>query len=79
MERFARWFLGRQGGGQAALPAAPRAVVTAGSELAFTLMMEAGGPTAPLVNAMLEPALIPATEDLAQRIVTHLEKQHGLG
>jgi vacuolar-type H+-ATPase subunit D/Vma8 len=42
-------------------------------------MMEAGGPTAPLVNAMLEPALIPATEDLAQKIVTHLEKQHGLG
>ncbi len=79
VERFARWFLGRQGGGQAALPAAPRAAVTAGSELAFTLMMEAGGPTAPLVNAMLEPALIPATEDLAQRIVTHLEKQHGLG
>jgi len=78
VEKFARWFLGRQGGGQPALPSAPRAAVTAGSELAFTLMMEAGGPTAPLVNAMLEPALIPATEDLAQRIVTHLEKQHGL-
>jgi len=79
VEKFARWFLGRQGGGQPALPAAPRAAVTAGSELAFTLMMEAGGPTAPLVNAMLEPALIPATEDLAQKIVSHLEKQHGLG
>ena len=78
VEKFARWFLGRQGGGQPALPAAPRAAVTAGSELACTLMMEAGGPTAPLVNAMLEPALIPATEDLAQKIVTHLEKQHGL-
>jgi len=78
VEKFARWFLGRQGGGQPALPSAPRAAVTAGSELAFTLMMEAGGPTAPLVNAMLEPALIPATEELAQRIVTHLEKQHGL-
>ena len=78
VEKFARWFLGRQGGGQPALPAAPRAAVSAGSELAFTLMMEAGGPTAPLVNAMLEPALIPATEDLAQKIVTHLEKQHGL-
>jgi hypothetical protein len=78
VEKFARWFLGRQGGGQPALPSAPRAAVSAGSELAFTLMMEAGGPTAPLVNAMLEPALIPATEDLAQKIVTHLEKQHGL-
>lgn len=78
VEKFARWFLGRQGGGQPALPSAPRAAVSAGSELAFTLMMEAGGPTAPLVNAMLEPALIPATEDLAQKIVSHLEKQHGL-
>jgi hypothetical protein len=41
-------------------------------------MMEAGGPTGPLVNAMLEPALIPATEDLATRIVEHLRRTHGL-
>ena len=40
--------------------------------LSFRLRMDAGGPTAPLVNAMLEPALLPATEDLAQRIAAHV-------
>jgi len=45
----------------------------AGSFLSFTLRMEAGGATGPLVNAMLEPALLPAAEDLANRIAAHLE------
>lgn len=44
------------------------------SRLTFTLSMEAGGPTGPLVNAMLAPALLPAAEDLAQKIAGHLEK-----
>lgn len=43
------------------------------SRLSFTLEMNAGGPTAPLVNAMLEPAMAPAAEDLAQKIAAHLE------
>jgi carbon monoxide dehydrogenase subunit G len=47
-----------------------------GSLLTFTLRMEAGGPTGPLVNAMLAPALAPAAEDLANRIAAHLEKVH---
>jgi carbon monoxide dehydrogenase subunit G len=47
------------------------------SELKFTLRMEAGGPTGPLVNAMLGPALLPAAEDLANKIAAHLEKMHG--
>ena len=55
---------------------AVRAAATAGggSRLTFTLRMEAGGPTGPLVNAMLAPALGPAAEDLANRIAAHLEK-----
>ena len=44
-----------------------------GSLLSFTLRMEAGGATGPLVNAMLEPALLPAAEDLANKIAAHLE------
>jgi carbon monoxide dehydrogenase subunit G len=48
------------------------------SELVFTLRMEAGGPSGPLVNAMLAPALKPAAEDLANKIAAHLEKVHGL-
>jgi hypothetical protein len=53
---------------------------SAGTEtahLTFTLRMEAGGPTAPLINAMLGPVMLPAAEDLAHKIASHLEKTHG--
>jgi hypothetical protein len=46
------------------------------ARLTFTLRMDAGGPTGPLVNAMLGPALLPAAEDLANKIAAHLEKVH---
>jgi carbon monoxide dehydrogenase subunit G len=46
-----------------------------GSLLTFTLRMDAGGPTGPLVNAMLAPALLPAAEDLANKIAAHLESK----
>lgn len=46
------------------------------SRLQFVLRMDAGGPTGPLVNAMLGPALLPAAEDLANKIAAHLEKTH---
>ncbi len=49
----------------------------AASQLTFHLRMEAGGPAGPLVNAMLAPALMPAAEDLANRIAAHLEGQKG--
>jgi carbon monoxide dehydrogenase subunit G len=48
------------------------------SELTFVLRMEAGGPSGPLVNAMLAPALRPAAEDLANKIASHLETLHGV-
>jgi carbon monoxide dehydrogenase subunit G len=46
------------------------------ARLTFRLRMEAGGPSGPLVNAMLGPALLPAAEDLANRIAAHLEQKH---
>jgi carbon monoxide dehydrogenase subunit G len=49
----------------------------AASELKFVLRMDAGGPSGPLVNAMLAPALLPAAEDLANKIASHLETLHG--
>jgi carbon monoxide dehydrogenase subunit G len=49
------------------------------SQLTFKLRMDAGGPSGPLVNAMLAPALGPAAEDLANKIAAHLEQVHGLG
>jgi hypothetical protein len=45
-------------------------------QLTFTLRMEAGGPTAPLVNAILGPVMLPAAEALARKIVVYLEKSH---
>jgi carbon monoxide dehydrogenase subunit G len=48
----------------------------AASKLQFVLRMDAGGPTGPLVNAMLGPVLLPAAEDLANKIAAHLEKTH---
>jgi carbon monoxide dehydrogenase subunit G len=57
----------------------PRALPVANgaaSKLQFVLRMDAGGPSAPLVNAMLGPALLPAAEDLANKIAAHLEKSH---
>jgi carbon monoxide dehydrogenase subunit G len=57
-------------------PAPVRALPAAGgpsSTLKFRLRMDAGGPTGPLVNAMLAPALLPAAEDLANKIAAHLE------
>jgi carbon monoxide dehydrogenase subunit G len=65
---------GRSSGRTAPAPKEIRA--GEGSRLTFTLRMEAGGPTGPLVNAMLAPALGPAAEDLANRIAEHLEKAH---
>ena len=45
------------------------------TELSFTWRMEAGGPMGPLVNALLEPALAPAAEELAHRIAAHLTSE----
>jgi carbon monoxide dehydrogenase subunit G len=75
-DAFARFLFRIVNGKSPARPtrAAPRE--GEGSRLTFTLRMEAGGPTGPLVNAMLAPALGPAAEDLANRIAAHLEKAH---
>jgi carbon monoxide dehydrogenase subunit G len=46
----------------------PETQSEAQTRLSFRLKMEAGGPMAPMVNAMLGPALVPATESLANNI-----------
>ncbi len=82
MRRFVNWiFRGMfrllNGKGVKRL-AAPVAAGSGGSQLVFTLRMDAGGPTGPLVNAMLGPAMLPAAEDLANKIAAHLEEAHGV-
>lgn len=77
--RFLDWFARRvfkrmHGDGPKRLAAAEAG--SAQAKLTFTLRMDAGGPTGPLVNAMLGPALLPAAEDLANKIAAHLEREH---
>jgi carbon monoxide dehydrogenase subunit G len=73
LDALARFFFRRMygSGPQRALPGQSTGTL---SRLTFTLRMDAGGPTGPLVNAMLGPALLPAAEDLANKIAAHLEK-----
>ena len=73
LQRLFRWLFRRKHG-QVARAAGP-----AVSQLRFTLRMDAGGPTGPLVNALLAPALLPAAEDLANKIAAHLEASCGPG
>jgi carbon monoxide dehydrogenase subunit G len=49
------------------------------SRLTFRIRMDAGGPMGPVVNAMLEPALLPAAQELGEKIASHLESIHGRG
>jgi carbon monoxide dehydrogenase subunit G len=77
--RFLDWFFRRMfrrkfGPGPERLAAPATAAERA--RLTFTLRMDAGGPTGPLVNAMLGPALEPACQDLADKIAAHLERTH---
>jgi hypothetical protein len=48
------------------------------ARLTFRLRMEPGGPMGPMINAMIKPAMVVAAEDLAGRIVGHLEQEHGV-
>jgi carbon monoxide dehydrogenase subunit G len=70
LDSIFRWLYRRKHKGVARAAGGP-----AVSQLRFTLRMEAGGATGPLVNALLAPALMPAAEDLANKIAAHLEKR----
>lgn len=77
-QAFWRWLLGRAGGGapqrdaSATLPAAAGATTT---RLRFALKLTPGGPMAPMIEAMIRPLLLPAAEDLANRILAQLESE----
>lgn len=47
------------------------------ARLTFRLRMDPGGPMGPMINAMIKPAMVVAAEDLANRIVGHVEQKHG--
>ena len=50
-----------------------------GTRLTFRLAVHPGGPMAPMVNALMQPAMLPAAEDLAEKIMAHLEQREAQG
>ena len=47
------------------------------AKLTFKLRIDPGGPMAPMVNALMKPAMGVAAEDLSNRIIARLEAQNG--
>ncbi len=48
------------------------------AKLTFRLRVSPGGPMAPMVDALMRPMMMPAAEDLANRIMETLEQRHGV-
>ena len=46
------------------------------ARLTFKLEIQPGGPMAPMVGAMMQPAMLPAAEDLANKIMGRVEELH---
>ena len=75
LESFWRWLLGRAGDGTVRDAAATHAA-SAGdtlTRLRFELSLAPGGPMAPMIDAMIRPLMLPAAENLANRILAELE------
>ncbi|RIL06352.1 MAG: hypothetical protein DCC71_07105 [Proteobacteria bacterium] len=77
LQAFWRWLLGRTSDGTqraagATQAAAPGDTLT---QLRFELELVPGGPMAPMVDAMIRPLMLPAAENLANRILAELEQQ----
>ena len=80
LEAMVRFFLGREGRARrtrraAAADAGPGRGM---AKLTFRLRIDPGGPMAPMVNALIKPAMLPAVEDLANKIMAHLEAAQGV-
>ncbi len=72
LEAIVRFFL-RRGGGPQRAASADAGPGEGMARLTFRLRIEPGGPMAPMVNAMMAPAMLPAAEDIANKIMAHLE------
>ena len=74
VSRFLEWLVALFYKPERRAAAAP---VAGETRLTFQLTLTPGGPMGPMINAMIKPALAVAAEDLANRIVGHLEQQGG--
>ncbi len=78
-EAISRWiyrlFRGPAPSRAPAIPGSTQGV----SRMTFKLRLDPGGPMAPMIDAMVQPMLLPTAEDLANRIMAHLESRHSVG
>lgn len=78
LEAVFRFFLRLFSGGAPQRAASADAGPGAGmAKLTFHLEINPGGPMAPMVSAMMKPAMLPAAEQLANAIMARLEETHG--
>ena len=75
---IARFFYRLRHGGARRAASADAGPAAGTSRLTFRLRIDPGGPMAPMVNALMKPLMLPAAEDLANRILATLEQRHGL-
>ena len=75
LKTLARWLFQRFAGRVDREAPPSLASGEAASRLTFELRIDPGGPMAPMVNAMIKPLLLPAAEQLADRILAHLEQR----
>ena len=75
LEAFWRWLLGRAGDGTERAAGATQAASVGDTltQLRFELSLAPGGPMAPMIDAMIRPLMLPAAENLANRILAELE------
>lgn len=76
--RLVRWAYRRIFGRSQRAPGAAGAADAAGAEcsqLGFHLRIAPGGPMGPLVDAMLNPLMLPVAEELAEKIAARLEER----
>ena len=79
--RFVAWLMRAVTGGKSKDEAAPVVAEPArpgATNLEFRLRMDAGGPMAPMINAMLGPACAEAAEALGGSIAAKLREIHGV-
>ncbi len=76
-ERIARFFYRRRFGEAERGEGADQGPGAGMARMSFTLVLEPGGPMAPMINAMMKPAMVVAAEDLANKIVGELETRRG--
>ncbi len=72
LEAIVRFFF-RRGGGPQRAASADAGPGEGMARLSFQLRIDPSGPMAPMVIVMMTPAMLPAAEDLATKIMAHLE------